>query len=99
MAVDHQTQEQHPTWQLYVKIGVILFITTAVEIAIVYVAALQSILVPLLLGLGIVKFVLVVAYYMHLKQDHKIFATMFIVGFVMAVAVMLAIMAMFDLFN
>lgn len=89
----------HPSWQEYVKIGVILTVITAVEVAIVYVEALSGVLVWLLLALGTIKFVLVVAYYMHLKPDHKFFAAMFTAGFLMAAAVCLGIMAMFGTFS
>ena len=73
----------------------ILFIITAVEVGIVYVEALESVLLPLLLTLGFAKFVLVVGYYMHLKQDHKFFTLLFVAGLVTAIAIILALMAMF----
>ncbi len=95
MASDHQTQQHHPSWQEYVKIGVILFIITAVEVGIVYVEALESVLLPILLALGVAKFILVVGYYMHLKQDHKFFTLLFVAGLLTAIAVIVALMAMF----
>jgi cytochrome c oxidase subunit IV len=96
VAADHQTQHHHhPTWQEYVKIGVILFIITAVEVAIVYVEALESVLLPMLLTLGALKFVLVIAFYMHLKQDHKFFSWLFMGGLAIAIGIILALMAMF----
>lgn len=100
MASDHQTeQHHHPTWQEYVKIGVILAVITAVEVGIVYVEALEAVLLPLLLGLGALKFVLVIMYFMHLKQDHKFFTMLFMAGLVIAVGVILALMAMFGEFT
>lgn len=95
MATDHKAQPHHPSWQEYVKIGVILFIITAVEVGIVYVEALEPVLLALLLILGVAKFVLVVAYFMHLKQDHKFFAWMFTIGFLGSLAVILGLLAMF----
>lgn len=97
MAADHhQTQEHHhPTWQEYVKIGVILFVITAVEVAIVYIEALERVLLPLLLSLGAAKFIMVIAYYMHLKQDHKFFTLLFVGGLALATGVIIALMAMF----
>jgi cytochrome c oxidase subunit IV len=95
-----QTQgHAHPSWQEYVKIGVILFVITAVEVAIVYIEALERVILPLLLILGAVKFVLVVGYYMHLKQDHKFFTLLFVGGLLLATAIILALMAMFGLFT
>ncbi|HEX2281101.1 MAG TPA: cytochrome C oxidase subunit IV family protein [Thermomicrobiales bacterium] len=97
MAADREAQAHHPSWQEYVKIGVILSIVTAVEVAIVYVEAIEDFLLPMLLGLGAVKFVLVVGYYMHLKQDHKLFTLLFAGGLFLALGVILALMAMFGL--
>lgn len=95
MAANHQVEEHHPGWQEYVKIGVILAIITAVEVAIVYVEALGDVLLPILLTLSVAKFALVVAYFMHLKFDNKFFAWLFGSGLVLAIGVVLAIMAMF----
>lgn len=95
MASDHPTQAHHPSWQEYVKIGVILFIITAVEVGIVYVEALESVLLPMLLTLGVAKFILVVGYYMHLKQDHKFFTALFTIGMLLALGIILALLAMF----
>ena len=96
MASDHQTeQHHHPTCQEYVKIGVILAVITAVEVAIVYVEALESVLLPMLLGLGALKFVLVIMYFMHLKQDNKLFTWLFMAGLTIAIGIILALMAMF----
>jgi cytochrome c oxidase subunit 4 len=95
MAADHHVEEHHPGWQEYVKIGAILAIITAVEVAIVYVEALEGVLLPILLALSVAKFILVVAYFMHLKFDHKFFAWLFGSGVVLAIGVVLALMAMF----
>jgi cytochrome c oxidase subunit IV len=95
-----QAQEHaHPSWQEYVKIGVILFVITAVEVAIVYIEAIERAILPLLLILGAVKFVLVVGYYMHLKQDNKFFTMLFAGGLAIATAIIIALMALFGLFT
>jgi cytochrome c oxidase subunit 4 len=99
MAANSNVEVHHPSWQEYVKIGVILTVVTAVEVAIVYIDALKDVLLPILLTLGTVKFILVVAYYMHLKPDHKFFAAMFTAGLLMALGVCGGIMAMFGVFS
>lgn len=99
MAANHQVEEHHPGWQEYVKIGAILAIITAVEVAIVYIEALEGVLLPILLTLSVAKFVLVVAYFMHLKFDNKFFAWLFGSGLVLAIGVVLALMAMFGEFG
>jgi cytochrome c oxidase subunit IV len=97
VAADHPTQHHHPSWQEYVKIGVILFVVTAVEVAIVYVEALEAVILPLLLILGVLKFILVIMYFMHLKQDHKFFTFLFLGGLAIASAIVIALMALFGL--
>lgn len=97
MAADHHTKEHHPSWQEYVKIGVILTIVTAIEVAIVYVEALEPVILPLLLTLGAGKFILVVAYYMHLKPDHKFFTLLFCGGLFISTGIILALMALFGM--
>lgn len=99
MAADHHVEEHHPGWQEYVKIGAILAVITAVEVAIVYVEALESVLLPILLTLSVGKFVLVVGYFMHLKFDHKFFTWLFVSGLLLAIGVVLSLMAMFGEFG
>ncbi len=95
MAANHHVEEHHPGWQDYVRIGVVLAIITAIEVAIVYIEALAGVLLPILLALSALKFGLVVAYFMHLKFDNKFFAWVFGAGLVTAAGIMLALLAMF----
>src|SRR5690625_2355670 len=84
----HHDAESQPTkdhTRQYVSIFVLLGIITLAEVGVFYVDALQSLLVPLILGLSAIKFLLVVMYYMHLKADHKVLTLFFAVGAVMAI--------------
>jgi len=87
--------EEHPGEPVYIRIAIILAIVTAVEVAIYYVDALRSILVPTLLVLSVAKFVAVVGYFMHLKFDDMRYRLMFIAGLVIVVSVVGALIAMF----
>ncbi len=77
---------EHPSPFKYVVIFLILVVVTAVEIGISYLEGSVSsgVIVALLLFFGIVKFVLVAAYFMHLKTDQPIFRRFFIMGAVAA---------------
>ena len=67
----------HATVGTYVLVGLILTVITAVEVAVFYIPALSSVMVPILLVLSGAKFVIVVMFYMHLKYDHPIFRQVF----------------------
>ena len=99
MSTDPQLHERaHPTPLMYVVVGVVLAVVTAVEVWAVYLDALQDVLVPLLLVLSAMKFALVVLFFMHLKFDSRLFTAMFTGGVVLAVSVSIALMALFKVF-
>lgn len=70
----------HPSPKEYVRIGLILFVLTALEITASYSGVTGAILIPTLFGLAIVKFALVVLWFMHLKFDDRRFARFFVMG-------------------
>jgi cytochrome c oxidase subunit 4 len=77
----------HPGPRQYVTVAVILAIVTAFEVAIYYIPAIADFLVPLLLFFAVIKFVMVAAYFMHLKFDSPIFKRFFVTGIVLALVV------------
>lgn len=87
--------EHHPTPADYVRIAVFLAIITLVEVFIYYLPSMRGILVPMLLILSIVKFLAVVGYFMHLKDDKRLFRYTFGVGLILSLAVFLAMIATF----
>ena len=88
----------HPTPSTYILIAAILTVVTAIEVAVVYMDSLSSLLVPILLVLSAGKFVTVVGFYMHLKFDARLFTSRFVGGFLLAVGILLALVALFDNF-
>ena len=87
----------HPGPRAYVGVAVILSIITALEVAIYYVPSLKGLLVPMLLAFSAVKFVLVVAWFMHLKFDSPLFKRLFVTGLVLAGLVFAIVLATFFL--
>ncbi|MEY4392003.1 MAG: hypothetical protein RLZZ544_712, partial [Actinomycetota bacterium] len=63
----------------YIKIALILAAITALEVSTYYID-FGALFLPLLLTMMVVKFVMVVSYFMHLKFDNKIFSFLFYVG-------------------
>ncbi len=72
----------------YIKVALLLAVLTAAEVLIYFfdeqVGPLE---VPLLLILMVVKFEIVVAYFMHLRFDNKLFTWLFAIGLLLAVGV------------
>ena len=85
--------EHHPGALEYMQIGAILAVITAIEVGIYYVGVSHNLLVVLLLVLSAVKFSFVVAWFMHLKFDSKLFTTAFVTGLVTALAVFSVVIA------
>ncbi|MFL5541794.1 MAG: cytochrome C oxidase subunit IV family protein [Longimicrobiaceae bacterium] len=75
-------QHTHPGWQFYAVIGVILLVFTGLEI-LGYIGETKGwyssgAAAAIILVLSAVKFFSVVAYYMHLKFDNKLFTGIFV---------------------
>jgi caa(3)-type oxidase subunit IV len=96
----------HPTAGTYVKIAIILFALTALEVGGYEVArsgepaGLAAIvaptIVPILVILSAAKFALVAMFYMHLKQDGPLLSGVFVFPIIIAVAIALALIALFS---
>ena len=93
----HAPGEGHATVQTYIKVAVALGILTAVEIGALYVPGIPShALVALLLVFSVVKFGLVVAFFMHLRYDNKVLTALFVGPLLIAMFIILTLMALFS---
>ena len=87
----------HASPKFYTMIGIILAILTAMEIAAYYIPiASHTLEVSILLVLSIIKFVLVVGYFMHLKFDHNVFTVVFVAGLALAVFMVAALFVLYQ---
>jgi cytochrome c oxidase subunit 4 len=78
----------HPGPRQYVMIGLILVILTAIEVAVSYIETDNSnAIIVTLAVLAALKFYLVCAWFMHMKQDAPFFRRLFIIGIVGATVV------------
>ncbi|HEU4761781.1 MAG TPA: cytochrome C oxidase subunit IV family protein [Gemmatimonadales bacterium] len=92
----------HPTAGLYVKIAAVLFLVTFLEVAAYELshrggnaeAIMGPILIPVLLLLSAVKFALVAMFYMHLKQDSKLFTGLFVFPLIIAAVIAVSLMVL-----
>lgn len=88
----------HPGPLVYVKIAVVLTILTAAEVGVWYTPIGALALTLILIVLSISKFVLVVAFYMHLKYDSRLFTAMFAWGILLSLSIICALIAMYHNF-
>ena len=94
----HDHEHEHPTDRKYVMIALILGGLTALEILLsVLEDELPRGLVKVgLIGLMIVKFWIVGAYFMHLKFDNKILTQLFLFGLILAIVVYFIMLSSFE---
>ena len=95
----HSTHDahEHPDWTQYKWVALVLFAITIVEVWAYYVPAFvaSSAFVPALLVMSAVKFAIVVAYYMHLKYDNRLFVALFVGPLLIAMFTITALLLLF----
>lgn len=101
----HTDGHDHPGWKTYTAIALILFALTALEVLTYEVhdgtitgaiaSFVDPIFVLLLVVLSALKFALVAAFYMHLKNDSPLFSGAFVFPILIAVVVILALFTLF----
>ena len=91
---------EHLTWKQYKWVALILTVITVVEVWAYYVPSFVAspAFVPILLIMSALKFAIVVAFYMHLKYDHKIFRALFTGPLMIAMATLISLLFLFGKF-
>jgi cytochrome c oxidase subunit IV len=101
----HAPEEHgHPSAGVYAKVGLVLFILTALEVGLYEITygehagpsafAIRPFFVPLLLLMSAAKFALVAMFYMHLKQDNRLFTGVFVFPLIIATVVIVALIVL-----
>ncbi len=84
----------HPTPKFFWKVALWLTVITALEVWAVYIDAIRGVLAPILIILSVLKFVLVVGYFMHLKWDARAYTGFFTFGMLVALIVYFFVIVM-----
>jgi len=102
---DAAEEHHHPTPGLYLKVALILFVLTAMEV-LAYETGhratfplhtlVEPVVVEILIVLSAAKFALVAMFYMHLKQDAKVFTNLFVWPIIIATAIILALITLHE---
>jgi caa(3)-type oxidase subunit IV len=99
----HAGEHSHPTPGLYLRVALVLFVLTALEVLAYELgrrpdaplhALVEPVVVPILLVLSAVKFALVAMFYMHLKQDSNLFSNLFVWPLIIAAAMVLSLIVL-----
>ncbi len=85
--------EGHPTPVVYVQVGLILAVVTAVEVVAYYVDLAQGALLGILLALSGMKFAMVALWFMHLRFDSRLFSALFTGGLALVAALFFVVLA------
>ena len=98
----HHDEHAHPRAAVYAKVGLILFVLTALEVGLYEITygehagaagrSIEPFFVPLLLLMSAAKFALVAMFYMHLKQDSKLFSGIFVFPLTIAAVIIVGMM-------
>jgi cytochrome c oxidase subunit 4 len=83
----------HPGPFEYIKVALVLGVVTGAEVIVYYMSGLKSVLVPVLIGMSVLKFALVGLYFMHLKFDTHLFRRLFLLGIALAIIVYSVVLA------
>ena len=79
------TKHSHPGERQYIGIALILAVITGIEVAISYIDSVKDVRPYLLIFLSIIKFSMVVAWFMHLRFDSRLFRRLFVAGLALAI--------------
>ncbi len=95
----------HPSDAMYWKIGGLLAVLTLLEVGTYFVTddpyshELAPVLIGGLLGLMVLKFIIIISFFMHLKFDNRVFRWVFVSGLILAVGVYLIVLSTFAFFD
>ena len=92
-------RDRHPDPKEYVRIAIILGVITGAEVAVYYVGLSRSLFITLLIGFSILKFSLVVLWFMHLRFDDRRYSRFFLMGLALAATLYFVVLVSFRAFQ
>ncbi|MDX2187087.1 MAG: cytochrome C oxidase subunit IV family protein [Opitutaceae bacterium] len=89
--------QHHPSkFHIFVQIAMILAAITGVEIVLVYLPLAKWLIIGSLAVLSLVKFLLVIFYFMHLKWDKAFCTVLFFIGLILGGGTLWALLLLFS---
>ena len=99
MSSDHKNGQHGASIPAYMLVAAILVVVTALEVGFFYLDVVGELMVTIMIGLSILKFGLVVGYFMHLKFEAPLFTYFFLGGLLLAISISLAFLTLFTNFD
>ena len=99
MSSDHKNGQHGASIPTYMLVAAILVVVTALEVGLFYLDVIGELMVTVMIVLSIMKFALVVGYFMHLKFEAPLFTYFFLGGLFLAIAISLAFLTLFTNFD
>ena len=93
------THHEHPSEWEYIKVAIVLALITLAEVAVYYVESLEGLLVPILIVMSVLKFALVVLWFMHLRFDSRLFRRLFATGIALALFCFMVTLSTFHIWT
>jgi cytochrome c oxidase subunit IV len=94
----HASHGGHPSAKEYVRIALILMALTGLEVWLSYSGLPHGLLITLLFVAAVIKFALVVLWFMHLKFDDRRYSRFFLMGLAGAFTLYLIVLLLFRVF-
>jgi cytochrome c oxidase subunit 4 len=94
----HAPHKIHPSAKEYVRIGIILAVLTGFEVWLSYSGMPHGLMIAMLFIAAVVKFSLVVLWFMHLKFDDGRYSRFFVLGIAGAFTLYLIVLMTFRVF-
>ena len=91
--------EYHPSTREYLRVGLILVALTCLEVWLSYSSLSGTALIVALLTCTLIKFLMVVGYFMHLKFDNGRFSRVFALGAVGAFTLYVVVLLTFSVWG
>ena len=98
-ATGRRTHSAHPSPKEYIRIAIVLFLITIMEVSTYYLQPPRSVLIPVLFVFTVVKFALVVLWFMHLRFDSRVYSRFFVMGIAFAVTLYIVVLLLFGAFT
>jgi cytochrome c oxidase subunit 4 len=92
----HTPHAAHPSPKEYVRIALVLGVITIAEVSTYYLEPPRTVLIVVLLIFTVIKFSLVVLWFMHLKFDSRTYSRFFTLGLAGAITLYLIVLLTFS---